>query len=179
VRFNLRLLFALLTALAAFVAPVHASNLPFRPWPPGVAPESDLADTTLTEQAFLDLVNADRQSNGLAPLAFDVALLPVARARAASQLTDGPLSHLDASGGLAFVPLLADVGVSYVLAGENLARTVGSDGSVLGRVETALMQSPTHRKNILEPGFNRIAIGVAVDPGTGYAAYAQIFADEP
>jgi uncharacterized protein YkwD len=46
------------------------------------------------------------------------------------------------------------------------------------RVEQALMRSPSHRQNILEPTFNRIAIGAATD-SSGRVVFAQIFRAAP
>ena len=38
------------------------------------------------------------------------------------------------------------------------------------------MKSPTHRMNILEPTFKRVAIGAATD-GTGQIAFAEVYRD--
>ena len=133
---------------------------------------------TGVEMAMVDLTNADRAGNGLPALSFDPALLDIARQRAAAQLTNAPLSHYDASGQLAFVGLLANAGIDYTLAGENLARTTGSDSGMPARVEQALMNSPPHRKNILEPSFDEVAIGAASDD-SGRVAFAEIYRASP
>jgi uncharacterized protein YkwD len=130
------------------------------------------------ELALLELTNADRIANGLAPLELDLDLLEIARTRAATQLTLASLSHYDADGQLDFVRLLAEAGLDYLLAGENLARLMGLDPNVPERVEQALMASPTHRQNILDPTFNRIAIGAAMDD-SGRVVFAQIFRAAP
>lgn len=130
------------------------------------------------ESALLALTNADRASRALSPLELDPALLEIARARAAAQLTQADLDHYDASGQLAFVRLLALNGLDYTLAGENLARSPDVGAATPARVEQALMASPTHRKNILEPVFNRAAVGVAADD-RGRVAFAQIFRAAP
>ncbi len=132
------------------------------------------APPTAEEQAMLDLTNADRASNGLPPLMFDTATLWVARARAAAQVPDGPLSHYNSLGDLAFVGLLGDAAVSYSLAGENLARAAGIDPGVPDRLNQALMNSPLHRANILEPSFDMLAIGAA-SISQNSVAYAEIF----
>jgi uncharacterized protein YkwD len=135
----------------------------------------DATTPTAQEQALLDLTNTDRARDGLPPVAFDQATLRVARLRAAAQIPDGPLSHYNTLGELAFVGLLGDAGVSYGLAGENLARaTSGQDSGVVPRLNDALMNSPTHRANILEPSFNRLAVGAASGPD-GRLAFAEIF----
>src|SRR5579864_4910254 len=134
------------------------------------------SDTTPTpdEQRLLDLTNADRAQNGLPAVAFDPASLSVARVRAEAQLPDGPLSHYNSLGELAFVGLLADADVPYSLAGENLARASSTDASTVSRLNDALMNSPTHRANILEPTFELLAVGAATG-SDGRIAFAEIF----
>jgi uncharacterized protein YkwD len=132
------------------------------------------ASLDVQEQALLDMTNADRSQNGLPPVTFDAASLPVARVRASAQISDGPLSHYNDLGEIAFVGLLADAGVQFTVAGENLARAVGQDQTVVGIVNDALMNSPPHRANILEPSYNHLAVGAATGPD-GRLAFAEIF----
>ncbi|HEY3118269.1 MAG TPA: CAP domain-containing protein [Chloroflexota bacterium] len=126
------------------------------------------------EQALLDLTNADRLSRGLIPVKFDPALLPIARARAQAQVGSSTLSHVDGSGALAFVGLLSQAGIQYRLAGENLARVSSSGVNAAQQAEPALMASPTHRANILEPTFRVAAMGMAVD-SNGRTVFAEIY----
>ena len=136
------------------------------------------APAPMTESAFeqqmVDLVNQDRAVNGLAPVNFDSSLLDTARQRAADQIPQPSLNHWDADGQLAFVKDLAAEGVTYSLAGENLARLSGLDDGTALRAEDALMHSPTHRANILEPTFSHIAVGATMDD-SGRVILAQIF----
>ena len=136
------------------------------------------AAATPSELALLQHTNADRVRHGLPQLQFDPPALATARTRANAQLNRGALSHYDSTGGLAFVNLLAQSGVQYSLAGENLARWVQSDPTGPERVQQAFMGSPDHRKNVLEPVFNRLAIGAATDT-SGRIAFAQIFRAAP
>ncbi len=129
-----------------------------------------------SEQALVDLTNADRIANGEAPLQVDPQTLSIARERAESQLGPQSLSHYDANGHMIFAQLLMQAGLPYGLAGENLARAPEDDPTIVQRVEQALMQSPTHRRNILEPTFKRIAIGAAMD-STGQITFAEIYRD--
>jgi uncharacterized protein YkwD len=135
-----------------------------------------IGDTTPTqnEKALLDMTNADRSQNGLPAVSFDPASLHVARIRAAAQIAVGPLSHYNSLGELAFAGLLGDVGVRFSLAGENLVRTTSEDANTVGRLNNALMNSPTHRANILEPTFDLLAVGAASGPD-GRLAFAEIF----
>jgi uncharacterized protein YkwD len=140
-------------------------------WQPAAAAPADLeqrGDSALAmlftvEHAMLELTNADRAANGVAPLEFDPETIAIARKRAASQLGVPHLTHYDANGDVVFSHLLADAQIDYQLAGENLARVSTEDAAVVTRLEQALMKSPTHRKNILECTFTRVAIGSATD----------------
>jgi uncharacterized protein YkwD len=156
--------------LVAFaVQPVVAADLAVQ-----VPGDPAIASVIAVEQALLELTNADRVANGLAPLEFDPETLAIARERAASQLGTPALSHFDDNGDLAFVNMLAAARIGYELAGENLARASADDPSVTSRVEQALMKSPTHRKNILEKSFNRVAIGAATN-ASGQITFAQVY----
>lgn len=129
------------------------------------------------EQAMVELTNADRVANGVDPVQFDLATLPIARQRAEMQLGSQSLNHYDTSGQLVFAELLSENHLVYALAGENLARASSSDTDITARVEQALMQSPTHRKNILETKFHRVAVGAATDTTTGQIAFAEVYRD--
>lgn len=123
---------------------------------------------------LFNLANRDRVSHGLPPLQLDSQLIEVARSRAAAQTSQVALSHTDASGQLAFVRLIADIDIGYRLVGENLARVSNPAQTAAERAEEALMSSPAHRANILEPSFDSLVVGTAVDP-RGQIVFAQIF----
>jgi uncharacterized protein YkwD len=126
------------------------------------------------EIELFNLANRDRMGHGLPPLQLDRQLLEVARSRAAAQTNQASLAHTDGSGQLAFVRLIADVDVGYRLVGENLARVSTPAQTAAERAEDALMNSPAHRANILEPSFDSLVVGTAADP-RGQIVFAQIF----
>jgi uncharacterized protein YkwD len=140
---------------------------------------SDQSATRLvsSEQALLDQTNADRAANGVAPVTFDPDTQAIARERAETQLGPQSLNHYDAGGQLVFSQLLGQAHLLYGIAGENLARATSGDANLVQRIEQALMQSPTHRKNILDAAFKRLSIGAATDPATGQVAFAEIYRD--
>ena len=126
------------------------------------------------EIELFNLANRDRLAYGLPPLQLDHQLLEVARIRATAQANQASLSHTDSSGQLAFVRLIADTDVGYRLVGENLARVSSPTQTAAERAADALMRSPAHRANILEPSFDSLVVGTAVDP-RGQIVFAQIF----
>ena len=131
------------------------------------------------EAALLARVNADRAAHGLRALVFDPELVAPARARAVAQLPGEALSHAAPGGGpLAFQRLLMEGGVRFVVAGENLARprvAPAADAAETAAVaQRALMASATHRQNILDPAFDRMAVGATRGPD-GRMVFAQLF----
>ena len=126
------------------------------------------------EAALFDAANIDRAKFGLPPLQFAPELLSIARERAQAQVGQTGLSHTDESGRLAFAVLFENSGIRYRRAGENLARLGGTEETRGARAEEALMNSPTHRANILQPDFDYLAVG-AISDGRGSTSYAQVF----
>jgi uncharacterized protein YkwD len=172
-------------SLVGVIAAVSALLTVLLPAQPVVAMDASMAGPgepsfillVSAEQALIDLTNADRTANGVAPVQFDAATLVIARERAEMQLGKQSLNHYDNDGHLVFAQLLTQGNLPYGLAGENLARAASSDSDVTMRVEQALMQSPTHRKNILEAKFRKLAIGAATDTSTGQIAFAEVYRD--
>ncbi len=162
---------------AAAGARANGRTVPELATAPSRGPASALLATPL-ELALFELANADRLRNGFPLVQADPTMLGLARARAAAQLGQDALSHYDAAGQPVIAGLLAGGGVEYRLAGENLARWVVADPAGPERVQRALMDSPSHRKNILEPSFDWLAVGAATD-ASGRIAFAQIFREAP
>jgi len=106
------------------------------------------------EKQMLDLVNKERQANGLNPLAPDPELTEVARAHSADMFARGYFAH-DTPEGLSPFDRMRAANVHFATAGENLALA-----PTLMVAHTGLMNSPGHRANILRPQFGRVGIGV-------------------
>lgn len=141
----------------------------------GAVAESAYASGASTlEDGLFNAVNEDRVAQGLAPLQWAPNLHEIARARAQAQQDLPSLSHYDGSGQLAFVVLIRGEGIRYRRAGENLARIGGNEATRAVRAEVALMNSPTHRANILESNYTLLAVGEGRD-SRGNTTFAQIF----
>ena len=168
-------LFVALCVASMHVRDVGATELRITP---GVFVLAAAPLASASELRMVELTNADRARHGLAPAEFDSDLLDVARARAAAQVGRGALSHDDDAGPLAFARMMDERGVGYALCGENLARVPATEASVEHGAQEALMKSPAHRDNILEPAFNRLAVGSATDP-SGRIVFAQVFRAAP
>ena len=106
------------------------------------------------EKQMLDLVNKERQANGLNPLAPDPELTEVARQHSTDMFARGYFAH-DTPEGLSPFDRMRAANVHFTTAGENLALA-----PTLMVAHTGLMNSPGHRANILRPQFGRVGIGV-------------------
>ena len=106
------------------------------------------------EEQMLELVNEERTSRGLKPLAADPELTEVARRHSADMFARGYFSHYTPEGKDPF-ERMTESHVRFRTAGENLAMA-----PTLAIAHTGLMNSPGHRANILNPQFGRVGIGV-------------------
>ena len=106
--------------------------------------------------AITSLTNADRSTEGLGALTEDPQLATAAQAKADDMAAKGYFSHVSPDGKTPWY-WLDSVKYPYTYAGENLA----VDFSDSQDVETAWMNSPMHRANILKAQYTRIGIGIA------------------
>lgn len=136
------------------------------------SPEIEIPeDTTTDEHAFIkevvDLVNAERAKEGLAPLTIDLKVQAAAMVRAKE--CEQRFSHTRPNG-TSFATALKEQGVSYRSSGENIAWGQRSPEEVI----KAWMNSSGHRANIMNPNFTTIGVGYYENAnGTDY--WCQLF----
>ena len=138
--------------------PTPPVQQPIQPVQPGVGDQA---------MQMVDLVNQQRARAGLAPLKADPTLMELARKKAQDMVNNAYFAHQSPTYGSVF-DMLAKAGISYRGAGENLAKA-----SSVSSAMAALMRSPSHRQNILTPGWTNIGIGVV--PSNGGVTVCQIF----
>ena len=164
---------------------------------------ADALDQSLFNDAVLYYVNIERCNRGLSPLRSDNNLIRATRQHSTHMARNAYISHNSKQTGYRNLQdRLSKANVRYNLAGENVAksfvfafdrRNVGSqsqcqfkfsNGATVPRhtydslakdLVVLWMESPAHRKNILERSFHRVGatIGVNNDPnfcGTVYVA---------
>ena len=139
----------------------------------------DFANTEDTNQIiFLDsstytmlsLVNKYRTDNNLNQLEMDNSLLQVAKTRVLE--THLLLSH-NRPDGRSFSSALKDLGLVYSICGENICAGFSNPENALN----SLIESSTHKDNILNPNFNKIGVS-CIQTNDGYGYYwVQIFSD--
>ncbi|MBI3385816.1 CvpA family protein [Candidatus Gottesmanbacteria bacterium] len=132
--------------------------------------QSDLTVDEAAEAKMLTLVNSERAKAGVGPPVVDSKLTAVARAHSMDMFVRHYFSHVTPDGQDLGARLAAG-GVSYAYAGENIAYAPDVDAAHQG-----LMNSPEHKKNILDPGFHRVGIGI-VNGGLYGEMFTQDFAN--
>lgn len=120
------------------------------------------------EQQMFKMINTERAKEGLQFVSFDNSLRDVARAHSDDMFRRGYFSHYTPEG-LSPFDRMNNAGIKYTYAGENLALAPSTQLAMQG-----LMNSPGHRANILNPGFNKVGIGV-IDGGIYGKMYSQEF----
>jgi len=141
------------TPPAAEASPAPAEQPAPAPQPAAVETASVQAEPGL-ESELLSLLNADRAAADLPPLALDTQLRTVARNHSQDMWVRDFFAHVNPDGLSPFQRIRA-AGISYATAGENLAQA-----ATVQAAHTALLDSPTHRDNILKPSFGRVGIGI-------------------
>lgn len=103
------------------------------------------------EAAFVSKINALRQSKGLGTLAVSGELTSIGRAWSERMLAAGAISHNPS--------FPSQVSANWLKLGEN----VGHGGSVDSLFQ-AFVNSPAHYKNLVDPDFTHVGVGVVVGP---------------
>ncbi|QBP43159.1 CAP domain-containing protein [Paenisporosarcina antarctica] len=106
------------------------------------------------EQQVLTLTNQERAKSGLKPLAADSKLMNAAREKSTDMRTNNYFSHTSPTFGSPFDRMKA-LGIDYRAAAENIAMGQKTASEVV----KGWMNSPGHRKNIMNANFTHIGIG--------------------
>lgn len=130
--------------------PVEKPDLP--ELPDDSQTDTDTDNVSTYAARVTELVNMERAKAGLPALTLDAAASQAAQVRAAEIRTS--FSHTRPNGKNCFTAL-AEAGVNYRAAGENIA----SGQRTPEEVVTAWMNSEGHRKNILSSNFTGIGVG--------------------
>lgn len=140
------------------------------PEPPKQEEPETPSATGLTEmeQQMLDLVNAERAKVGAQPLAADMRLTEQARLKSQDMIDKGYFSHQSPTYGSPFDQMKA-AGITYRTAGENLAGAPSVKSA-----HDNLMLSDGHRRNILNPAFDHVGIGI-IEGGPYGIMFTQMF----
>jgi uncharacterized membrane protein required for colicin V production len=117
-------------------------------------PLGHLAPDPEAEDRMLEMVNAERQKEGLNALRMDEQLRQLARAHSTEMFQMGYFAHNSPVSGSPF-DRMKQAGIHFSAAGENLAYAPNTEIAHEG-----LMNSPGHRANILRREFGKVGIGI-------------------
>lgn len=131
-------------------------------------PKLDLAG----EAAMLKLTNETRKKAKVAELKHNAALQDIARVHARNMLNKGYFSHYEPNGD-DVSDRAQKANITYLVIGENLA-----SAPTVVMAHGGLLASEGHRKNILNPEFNQVGIGV-YDAGSHGKMIVEVFAKMP
>jgi len=120
------------------------------------------------EQQVFNWLNADRQAEGVNALSYHPELTQLARLRAAAIAELGHLDHTPPEYGAPNMHV-REAGISFESGGENQAKAAS-----LYVAYAALKASNAHRKNMFNPAYTDVGIGVAQDE-KGYVYIVQLF----
>ena len=129
------------------------------------SPEASAPSAISVEGSSYARINQSRRDDGKGELFLDPALSEIARAHSRRMRDEAFFGHDDPSGA-GLVDRLRAAGVSFSLAGENLALVDGVSDPARSAHEM-LMSNPAHRGNILDGRYTEVGIGVA-QRGDGY-----------
>src|SRR3954469_19690389 len=119
-------------------------------------------DTSKAEQRIFQLTNEARKDAGVEPLAWNEQAAQAARVHAKIMAEKQALSH-QLPGEAVLRDRLGAAGIRFDAAAENVADAESAD-----EAHDALMHSPPHRTNRLNPKYNSVGIGVAENNGQLY-----------
>ena len=131
------------------------------------------AEEAREEEDLTAAINGERTARGLEPLVLDPLLNEAARAHSREMCA---LNYFDHNSPTAdeqtpmtrYLTQLADTGAScpaQVMVGENIFYANETNGLYnISFANQSLMASPDHRRNILEPRFTRVGVGLYRDP---------------
>jgi hypothetical protein len=111
--------------------------------------------TDISANKLYELINSERQKNGLPTLTYNDKLSAAAAAKAGNMFSENYWAHYSPTGKTPW-DFVMGAGYQYEYAGENLAKNfLFSDGVV-----SAWMNSPTHRDNILKRDYTEVGYAI-------------------
>ena len=120
------------------------------------------------EQIFFNLINNKRIENNLPELKLDEELLNLARLKCNDIVQTNNFSHNSKKLGTLY-EMLSNNHITYTIASENIARGINADSAI-----QSLMNSESHKNNILSQNYNYTGISV-LNSATLGKVFVEIF----
>jgi uncharacterized protein YkwD len=134
--------------------------------------DSRLSEVESLERQCFNEVNRVRVGLGLTPLAFNESLLRVARDYSRRMAEENFFSHSDPDGNTVR-ERVSEANIRWRILGENLSYSNGYINPVAMSM-SGWMDSPTHRRNLLDRGWRQTAIGAWIS-ANGTVYFTEIF----
>ncbi|WP_349408463.1 CAP domain-containing protein [Pseudalkalibacillus sp. SCS-8] len=135
-------------------------------------PNGDGQTISQVEREVIDLTNQERAKKGLPKLKAHTKLSQVAQAKSDDMLENGYFSHNSPNYGSPF-QMMQEFGVSYQSAAENIAAGQRSAEQVV----KDWMNSPGHRRNIMNGELTHIGVGYSTGGNQG-SYWTQMFIEK-
>lgn len=113
-------------------------------------------ETAVIEERLLELMNKERTVRHLNPLRISREFKTVAIEHSQDMASHQKMTHLSSSG-KSYLDRVVDAGLFFIEIGENVAVSDTFDAEF---IHQGFMESPEHRDNILDPGYDGVGIGV-------------------
>jgi uncharacterized protein YkwD len=136
-------------------------------------PQNASSSMGAIEQQLFEYINRARASSGVGAVSGDDTLTSIARFRSNDMATRGYFSH-DTPEGTDFITLLRAQKVSFKATGEIIHQNNRQSDKTAYAAGDWFMNSPVHRPILLDPRFNAVGIGEALD-GRGFHTFTAIF----
>lgn len=172
----------------------QAVGVPTRSDSPGLSAETSSALGTITgeylpdilslQKVMLNAINEDRINVGLAPVVWDATAELAGRLHATDMLESRYFSHWDLmgygpehryalTGGTDAVS--ENIYTYSYTYSDDTAAPIENWDEIVRQAQQSLMESPGHRRNILDPMHTHVGIGMAYDSDHGVLTLAQEF----
>lgn len=129
------------------------------PIAPNPESSNSLAELALFRGELLTLINAERTQRNIPPMSDSPALTCIAQSHTLDMVTHDYFSHYDIRGAAPWERFAEATGAAEWYVGENLAAGQSSAREVLD----AWLNSPDHRRLLLEPDMRWAGIGLLKD----------------
>ena len=135
------------------------------------AVDEDRTTVAAQELKMLELINEERAKAGVKPLLMKPELVRIARLKSQEMIDKDYFNHTSPTYGDPFT-MMKKLGIEYGYAGENLAGNPSVENA-----HESLMASSGHKKNILNPNYTHVGIGI-VEGGPYGQMFTQLFISE-
>ena len=137
---------------------------------PSATSRGDYTTTSMSaqEQKMLEMLNSERQRQGLSALTLDPELCRIARIKCGDMRDNRYFAHESPTYGN-MASMLRAFGYPYNGAGENIAHHAN-----ITKAHAAFMSSAGHRSNILGSQWKKVGIGICLD-ANGFVYVTEIF----